>query len=52
MASNKAALWQVTAEMQEEMRGIEAQIQRRIAIGGQVSERRIIDELVRFFLDV
>ena len=37
---------QLTTEMRAEMHGIEAQVQRRIAIQGEVPERRLVDELV------
>lgn len=45
------AVWyvvaQITEAMREEVRGIEAQVLRRVAIGAVVSVRRLVDELVR-----
>ncbi len=40
-----------TEEQKAEMHGVEVQIKRRIAIHSYVSERRLIDELVRIGLN-
>lgn len=37
----------VTEEQRAEMHGVEAQLKRRVAVGATVSERRLVDELVR-----
>lgn len=37
----------VNEEQRAELHGMEAQLKRRVAVGAAVSERRLVDELVR-----